>query len=44
MDTNAESGLDDSVSRMKGRTLLNRYKEAIPGLPPSSQSESETTE
>ncbi len=38
------SGLNGSVSRMKWRTLLNRYKEAMPGLPRTYQRESETTE
>ena len=43
-DPKERSSLDSSASRMKLRTLLDQYKAALPDLPRTYQSESETTE
>ena len=42
-DPEEQSRLDDSASRMKLRSLLDRYKASMSGLPRTYQSESETT-
>jgi hypothetical protein len=43
-DPQEQSRLNDPASRMKLRLLLERYKAALPGLPRTYQSQSETTE
>ncbi|HVT90641.1 MAG TPA: hypothetical protein VHD56_17430 [Tepidisphaeraceae bacterium] len=43
-DPAEQSRLDDPASRIKLRTLLDRYKATLSDLPRTYQSESETTE
>lgn len=43
-DPKEQSRLDDPDSRMKLKGLLDRYKAALPGLPRTYQSQSETIE
>jgi hypothetical protein len=43
-DPEEQSRLDDPTSRMKLRTLLDQYEAALPDLPRSYLSQSETTE
>ena len=43
-DPQERSRLNDSASRMRLRSLLDQYKAALPTLPRTYQSESETTE
>ena len=43
-DPEEQSRLENTASRTKLRTLLDRYKAALPELPRTYQSESETTE
>lgn len=43
-DPQEQSELNDSAARLKLRLLLDPYKEAMPDLPRTYQSESETTE